>query len=301
MLIAVDIGNTNIVFGIYQDKKLVKKWRFISDKKKSIDDFAVDLIEVLASVENASEENAGEENQIYQNHFEEDKNCFGIWGPHKAGRDSCRKQECFGIDKISAIIIASVVPVLTAKIRDAFAKFCDAKILVIGDENVKIDLEIDLKNKSEIGDDRIINSVAAIEKYGFPIQIIDFGTATTIDVVSNDKKYLGGVIAPGINLSLKALHDMTAKLPKIEIKKQPNVIGKNTVEAMNSGVYFGYISMISGLVEKIEKELGYKTKKIITGGLSVLFADELSYLIEDICLDLTLDGLHHIYLKNLKN
>jgi type III pantothenate kinase len=273
MLIAVDIGNTNIVFGIYQKENLVKKWRFISDQKKSVDDFAVDLIEVLAS-------------------------------------------EKIDLGKISAVIIASVVPVLSDKIKQAFIKFCDCEVSMIGDKNIKIDLEIDLKNKSEIGDDRIINSVAAIEKYGFPIQIIDFGTATTIDVVSKDRKYLGGVIAPGINLSLKALHDMTAKLPKIEIKKQSNVIGKNTVEAINSGVYFGYISLIEGLVEKIEKELGYQTKKVITGGLSSLFADSLfsNSLFSDsfssnsdnqkidliCCPDLTLDGLCYIYRQNLK-
>ncbi len=130
--------------------------------------------------------------------------------------------------------------------------------------------------------------------------MIDFGTATTFDVVGKSGEYLGGVIAPGINLSLKALHDMTAQLPKISVKAQKNVIGKNTIEAMNSGAFFGYVSLIEGMIAKIENELGSKTTRIMTGGLAELFKDALKNTVQHYEPDLTLDGLRIVYENNLK-
>ena len=256
MLLTLDIGNTNIVLGVYSPKGLLlHKWRMISDVSKTPDDYAVDIIELFLT----------------------------------------NKIDCL---QLSGCIIASVVPRLSEILRTAVKKFFGGDVLLVGEKNVKLDIEIQLKNKSEVGADRLINSIAAYHEFGGNLIVIDFGTATTFDVVGANGEYLGGVIAPGVNLSLKALHDMTAKLPKIAIQKQKNVIGKNTVEAMNSGVYFGYVSMVEGMIAKIEKELGVKTTQIFTGGLSELFKDELK--IEHHRPDLTLEGLQLVYKINIK-
>ncbi len=256
MLLTFDIGNTNIVVGLFREKELINKWRLLSDSTKSSDDYAVDLIELFLTA----------------------------------------KIDCLHINKV---LIGSVVPELSTKINEAVKKFTNCKILSIDDE-VKLGIDIQVKNKNEVGADRLINAVAGYNKFGGNLIIIDFGTATTFDVVGNNGEYLGGVISPGINLSLKALHDMTAKLPKISVKPQNNVIGKNTIEAMNSGVYFGYISLIEGLVAKIEKEYGAKTTKIITGGLSEVFKEGLKDLIDYHEPNLTLEGMRIIYEKNAK-
>ncbi len=252
MLLAIDIGNTNIVAGIFTADKLLQKFRLISDINKSADDYAVDIIEQLLT---------------------------------------------FDIDpkQLNSCIIGSVVPILSEKIAASVTKFSDAEILNI-DNNIKLNIDTDLENEAEIGADRLINAIAAFHKFQQSIVIIDFGTATTFDVVDQNGVYLGGVIAPGINLSLKALHDMTAKLPKIEIKKQDFVIGKNTKEAMNSGVYFGYLSLIEGMIAKIKNELASDIKVIMTGGLAPLFQEHLQLEIEQ---NLTLEGLNLIASKNI--
>jgi len=257
MILTFDIGNTNIVIGLFEGEKITHKWRLISDTKKNVDDYAIDLIELFLTA----------------------------------------KIDCL---KISGTIIASVVPALTGKILEAMKKFTNCQILVVGEADAKLNIDIQVKNKNEVGADRLINSIAGYKKFGGNLIIIDFGTATTFDVVGKNGEYLGGVISPGINLSLKALHDMTAKLPKITVKPQVNVIGKNTIEAMNSGVYFGYISLIEGLVAKIEKEHGEKTTRIMTGGLSEIFKDALANTINHHEPDLTLDGLRLVYEMNSK-
>ena len=258
MLLAFDIGNTNIVIGLFKDNKLLHKWRLLSNTKKSADDYAIDLVELFLT----------------------------------------EKVDCLQIQKC---IIASVVPVLTGAIHEAVKKFTNESvsknIIIVGSENFNFGIECKLKNKNEVGSDRLINALAAYKKYGEDLIIIDFGTATTFDIVGKKGEYLGGVIAPGINLSLKALHGMTAQLPKISVKPQKNVIGKNTIEAMNSGVYFGYISLIEGMIEKIEKELNHKTTHIITGGLAEIFKDRIEAHHEP---DLTLEGLRLAYKENIK-
>ncbi len=257
MLLTFDIGNTNIVIGLFSGQKLTHKWRMVSDTKKSADDYAVDLIELFLT----------------------------------------DKIDCLNI---SGVIIASVVPALTSKIAEALTKFTSEKILVVGERSIKLDIDIQVQNKNEVGDDRLINAIAAKKKFGNSLLIIDFGTATTFDVVGQNGEYLGGVIAPGINLSLKALHDMTAKLPKISVRPQKNVIGKNTIEAMNSGVYFGYTALIEGMIEKIEKELNHKTTRIITGGLAEIFKDALKNSVQHHEPDLTLEGLKLVYEQSVK-
>lgn len=260
MLLALDIGNTNIVIGLFENEKLLKQWRLPSDVKKSVDDYAVDIIELFLT----------------------------------------DKIDCL---KIESCIICSVVPMLTAKINEAIKKFLSAesakKIMIIGDEKIRLNIDIKLNNKKEVGHDRLVNAIAAYKKFGGNLIIIDLGTATTFDVVGKNGEYLGGVIAPGINLSLKALHDMTAQLPRISVKKQQNVIGKSTIEAMNSGVYFGYISLLEGLIVKIENELNCKTTRIITGGLAEIFKDALKDSINHHEPNLTLEGLQIVCESNL--
>lgn len=256
MILTFDIGNTNIVIGLFDGEKLTHKWRLPSNTKKSVDDYAVDMVELFLT----------------------------------------DKVDCL---KIEGCVIGSVVPILTGLINEAVKKFLPEeiakKIVIIGDSKVELPIEIKTKNKNEVGHDRLINSIAGFQKFGGNLIIIDFGTATTFDVVGEFGEYFGGVIAPGINLSLKALHDMTAQLPKISVKPQKNVIGTNTIEAMNSGVYFGYISLIEGMIEKIEKELNRKTTRIITGGLAEIFKDALKNSVEHHEPDLTLDGLRLVY------
>ncbi len=254
MLLVFDIGNTNIVVGIFENQTLRKTWRLISSDKKSADDYAVDLVEIFLN----------------------------------------EKIDCLNI---TATVIGSVVPKLTGTIYEAVKKFTNGKILIAGEDNAKPKIQVKLKNKKEVGIDRLLNAIAAYKKFGGNLIIIDFGTATTFDVVNVDGEYIGGAICAGVNLSLKALHDMTAQLPKINIKAQTNVIGASTIEAMNSGAYFGYISLIEGMIAKIEKELGNKTIRVITGGLSNLFKDALKDLIDHHEPNLTLEGLKMLYSK----
>ncbi len=258
MFLAIDIGNSNIVIGLFKNNQLSKQWRFISNVNKSVDDYAVDIIE-----------------------------CFLL-----------DKIDCL---KIQGVIIASVVPKLSEIINSAIKKFLDedVKILAINDKKTKLNIEIKLNNKSEIGDDRLINAIAGYKKFGGNLIIIDLGTATTFDVVGKNGEYLGGLICPGINLSIKALSDACAKLPTINIKKQNNVIGKSTVEAMNSGLYYGYISLIEGLIKKIEDELNLKTTRIITGGIANIFKEALQNSITYHEENLTLEGLKIVYLENI--
>ena len=252
MIIAFDIGNTNIVIGIFNNNQLIHKWRLISDSQKTPDDYAVDIIELCLT----------------------------------------SKIDCLNI---KGCIIASVVPVLTIRIHEAIKKFTDENVekntFIIGEESTKLNIEIKIKNKKEVGHDRLVNAIAGYNIFGDSLTIVDFGTATTFDVVGKNGEYLGGIIAPGVNMSLKSLHNMTAQLPKISLKNQNHVIGKSTVEAMISGVYHGNIAMIEGMFSKIDNELEYKTKKIITGGISEIFKTALTPIIDHFDSDLTLQGL----------
>lgn len=260
MLLALDIGNTNIVIGLFKNGHLINVWRLLSSVKKSADDYAVDIVEIFLT----------------------------------------NKIDCL---KIEGCIIASVVPTLRSRLHDAVRKFLSeiTEILVVGEGGVWPKIKIELPNKNEIGHDRLINALAGYRKYNDGLIIVDFGTATTFDVVGSAGQYLGGVIAPGINLSLKALHDMTAQLPKISIRPQKNVIGKNTFEAMNSGVYHGYCAMIEGMIHKIEAELEFTTTRIITGGLAEIFKEPLKNLKLNHEANLTLEGLKIVFDDTVSN
>lgn len=198
----------------------------------------------------------------------------------------------FSTDKIAAVIISSVVP----DIDQALVAFCKDQYrcdpIMVSHETVH--LKVDLDNPSEVGADRLVNAVAVAHYYKSPAIVVDFGTATTFDIIDKEGAYVGGIIAPGVNLSMEALHMAAAKLPKVDIKKPENIIGTDTVSAMQSGIYWGYVGMIEGTLKRIEGELGFKPFTLATGGLAALFADTIP-AIETVDKDLTLRGLLHIY------
>jgi type III pantothenate kinase len=197
---------------------------------------------------------------------------------------------------VTGAVIANVVP----QTQHALVKLCKEYFscdpYVVGQPGVDLGIKVKLDRPEEVGADRLVNAVAVLEKYDYPAIVIDFGTATTLDVIDKDGAYVGGVIAPGVNLSLEALVEAAAKLPRINIQKPEKVIGTRTVEAMQSGLYWGYVSLIEGLVERIEKEYGQKMQLIATGGLSTLFGADVKNL-KVIDKELTINGLNLIYLK----
>jgi len=245
MLLAIDIGNTNITTGVFQNNTLIKQFRVSTNDISSFTDIIISL------------------------------------------------------DNITGAIMASVVPKVDTDIHKNLKQAFNIDIYNVSRETLP-HFKTNLQNPDEVGADRLVNYFYAIHQGNYPAIIIDFGTATTFDVIDTNKVYLGGVIAPGINLSIKTLADATAKLPKIKLHKQSNVIGNNTKDAINSGLYNGYIELINGINRRIKHELGVESLKIIaTGGLANIFADEIDNLtyIEP---DLTLKGLNLIYNYNNK-
>lgn len=253
MLLAIDIGNTNTVFAVYQNDKLKASWRFQTIAARTSDEYAALL------------------NQVFT--------LDGIsWG------------------KVVDVIVSSVVPDADFNVRKFCKKYMKMEPTFITSKMAGIKVEID--RPEEVGADRLVNAIAVREHYKTPAIVIDFGTATTFDVINGKGSYAGGAIAPGINLSVEALHRAAAKLPKISIKAPEKAIGKSTVTAIQSGIYWGYIGLIEGLVERITKEMREKPFVLATGGLAPLFADNTK-IINKVDEELTLKGLLCIY-KGLK-
>jgi len=202
---------------------------------------------------------------------------------------------------IHAAVIASVVPESTHNLARLCRRYFDCDPVIVGDPSIDYGIRILTDRPEEVGADRIVNALAAYERFQCPLIIIDFGTATTFDVINKDGDYCGGVIAPGINLSLEALYMRAAKLPGIAVRQPEKIIGRNTVESMESGIFWGYVGLIEGLVKRISKEyderFGGRPKVVATGGLAVLFQNATD-IIEKIDRDLTLRGLQHIYRRN---
>ena len=194
---------------------------------------------------------------------------------------------------VYAAVISSVVPQALPPLRSMCREFFDCTPKVVG-ENLAVTIPVAIENPREVGADRLVNAVAAHARYGGPLIIVDFGTATTFDVVDRDGRYCGGVIATGINLSLEALHRAAAKLPRVAVERPPRVIGGSTVTAMQSGVYWGYVSLIEGVVARIKNEFGEPMKVIATGGLAGLFAGATD-AIEQVDRDLTMAGLVELF------
>ena len=256
MLLAIDSGNTNTVFAVFDDDGAVKgEWRASTDTNRTADEFGVWLTQLM---------------------------------------------ELEGVERshIKAAIVATVVPATYFSLKTLCRKYFGCEPLLVGGPGVELGLQVRVDHPEEVGADRLVNAVAANERYGGPMIILDFGTATTFDVVDAEGNYTGGVIAPGINLSLEALHMAAAKLPRVAIGRPKGVVGKGTVTAMQSGIYWGYISMIEGLVARIQEEQGGADFTVIaTGGLASLFA-EATDVIHHVDADLTLRGLLAIHRLN---
>ncbi|KMJ56709.1 MULTISPECIES: type III pantothenate kinase [Bacillaceae] len=196
------------------------------------------------------------------------------------------------------IIISSVVPPIMFSLERMCQKYFHLKPLIVG-PGIKTGLNIKYENPREVGADRIVNAVAGIHLYGSPLVIVDFGTATTYCYINEHKQYMGGAIAPGISISTEALYSRASKLPRIEIARPDDVIGKNTVSAMQAGILFGYVGQVEGIVNRMKKQSDVTPKVIATGGLAALIGNE-SDVIDIVDPFLTLKGLHLIYMKNTK-
>lgn len=263
MLLAIDAGNTNIVFALYE-KGLSKKdlatplaqWRSHSDARRTAEDYAAFIGPMLALA---------------------------------------------GIDRgaILHVLVSSVVPDCNAPLRRFAAMMFGVDAQLVGEDLTDLGIVIDLPRfgqagAGQMGADRLVNTVAVLHDYPAPALVIDFGTATTFDVINDRGHFCGGVIAPGANLSMAALHLAAAKLPKVGVAKPEAVIGQDTVSAMQSGVYWGYIGLIEGMVARITAELGQKPFVLATGGLAPLFAGDTDCF-DKIDDDLTLRGLYYLY------
>lgn len=243
---------------------------------------------------------------------------FAVWGGEallgqwRMATDARRTADEYGVwllqlmahaglepGRVDAAIVASVVPQTLFSLRMLCRQFFGTELLVVGDPAVKTGIKAKIDRPAEVGADRLVNALAAWQRYRKPLIIVDFGTATTFDVVNGEGDYIGGVIAPGVNLSLEALHQAAAKLPNVAVMRPEKVIGTATVGAMQSGVYFGYLGLIEGIVTRIRQEYGAPMMTIATGGLASLFARGTP-VIEHLAPDLTIEGLRLIYAMNSK-
>lgn len=253
MLLAIDIGNTNIVLGGIREDEIVFQARIATDRLRTSDQYGVEI-----------------------------KNMIEAFGIHR--------------EDISDCIIASVVPPVFNSVRTGVVKVIGKQPMVVG-PGLKTGLNIRMDVPGQVGSDRIVAAVAALAEYKPPLILMDLGTATTIEVVDEDSNYIGGVIFPGVKLSLDALTSRAAQLPGISLDKPKKVIGKNTVDCMRSGMMYGTAAMIDGLVERMEAELGYQTTLVATGGMAQFIAPlcKREIILEK---DLLLKGLNLIYKKN---
>ncbi len=251
MLLAIDAGNTNIVFAVHDGAETRAEWRSVTETTKTADEYAVLLGQLL---------------QLQGLTFAD----------------------------IDAAIIATVVPAALFDLRRLCRKYLKCEPLVVGDPDLDLGIEI---HANGAGADRLVNTVAAHERYKGALIVIDFGTATTFDVVSAGGDYEGGIIAPGANVSAEALHSAAAMLPRVAVQRTQKVIGHATVPAMQSGLYWGYISLIEGLVARIKEEYGKPMTVIGTGGLANLFHRQTA-AIEHLDPDLTIRGLVQIHARN---
>lgn len=200
---------------------------------------------------------------------------------------------------VTGAIIASVVPQVVWPLTKLCTKYFSCDPMIVGAPDIDLGIEVCVKNPQEVGADRIVNAIAANHLYGGPLVVVDFGTATTFDVVGRDGAYLGGLICPGINLSLSALHQAAAKLPRIAVAapESAKITGKSTQEAMQYGIFWGYVSMIEGLVARLKAEHSDNMKVVMTGGLAPIFADHMDG-VDAVSGELTLTGLRLIYERN---
>jgi len=202
-------------------------------------------------------------------------------------------------EDVSSAIVATVVPDTLFSLKELCLNYFEVTPLIVGERDVKLGLKVQVDSPESVGADRLVNAVAAYETYGGPLIILDFGTATTFDVINNEGDYIGGVIAPGVNLSIEALHQAAAMLPRVSVEPPPTIIGTRTSTAMQSGIYWGYVGLIEGIVTRLCKEFGEDLPVIATGGLAPLF-ESATEAINDVDGDLTLRGLLKVHGLNTK-
>ena len=249
MLLAIDVGNTNVVFALFEDRTIKARWRIATDPRRTGDEYAVWLMQLL---------------------------------------------QIEGLDRsaIKKIIVSTVVPRALHNLEVLADKYFGVKALVAGIAPVDYGMEIDVDEPRSLGADRAVNAIGAHAKYPGDLIVVDFGTATTFDAIDFNGAYKGGIIAPGINLSLDALVGNTAKLPRIAIRSpdSDSVIGRNTEDQMLIGVFWGYVAMMEGLIARMRAEIGRPAKVIATGGLAILF-DKHTDIFDAVDGDLTLEGM----------
>jgi type III pantothenate kinase len=249
MLLAIDVGNTNVVFALFEGRTIKTRWRIATDPRRTGDEYAVWLMQLL-TIE--------------------------------------------GIDRsvIKKIIVSTVVPRALHNLEVLADKYFGVKALVAGQPPVDYGMEIDVDEPRSLGADRAVNAIAAHAKYQGDLIVVDFGTATTFDAIDFNGAYKGGIIAPGLNLSLDALVGNTAKLPRIAISSPDtnSVIGRNTEDQMLIGVFWGYVAMMEGLIARMRSEIGRPARVIATGGLAILF-DQHTDIFDAVDADLTLEGM----------
>jgi type III pantothenate kinase len=253
MLLAIDVGNTNIVLGLYDGTKLGAHWRLATDHARMPDEYGLQFLGLL--------EHAGS-----------------------------------GPDALTGIALASVVPPLTARVVQACREYMGKDPLVI-DAGVKTGIKIRYEDPRAVGADRVCDAVAVVQLYGGPACVVDFGTATTFNAITREGEYLGGAITAGLYLAAEALFTRAAKLQRIDLQKPPALIGRNTTHAMQSGLLYGHVSMVEGMVHRFRAELGPDMKVIATGGLAEIIAQETN-VVDIIAPWLTLEGLRLIWELN---
>jgi len=258
MLLAIDVGNTNVTIGVFDGDRLAHSWRLAALRERTADELGIFLVKL----------------------FEQAK---------------------IPISDVGGIAIASVVPPLTRPMEEMCERYFSRKALIVDASNAGIPVRY--TPAGDVGADRIVDAVAAWEKFGrghhVPLIVVDFGTATTFNAISAKGEYLGGIICPGINISAEALFQRAARLPRVEVRKPAAVIGQNTVGAMQSGLYFGYVEMVDGLVRRMREELedGDRAVVIATGGLADVLSGQ-SRAIQHVDQNLTLDGLRLIWQRH---